>query len=143
VSAGELVDKITILEIKAERIAEPAKRANIMRELAALAAIRTRELAATPALDRLAAELRSVNRQLWDVEDGLRACERHGRFGPDFISLARSVYRCNDRRAFLKRRINQLTGSAIVEEKFYDDQASWTETATALMVDADGSTHRK
>jgi ADP-heptose:LPS heptosyltransferase len=143
VSVGELIDKITILEIKAERIADPEKRANVRRELAALDTVRTRELALTPALDHLSAELRAVNRQLWDIEDRLRECERDQRFDPDFIGLARGVYGCNDRRAALKGRINELTGSTIVEEKSYGEQAAWTAPAAAGMVAADDKSDRK
>jgi predicted nucleic acid-binding Zn-ribbon protein len=119
ISVGELLDKITILEIKAEVIADPAKHANVMRELAALDAVRQSEVAALPELDALQAELQTVNRQLWRIEDDLRAIERTGRFDERFVELARSVYRSNDERAALKRRINQLTGSEIVEEKSY------------------------
>ncbi|HEV8678061.1 MAG TPA: DUF6165 family protein [Stellaceae bacterium] len=119
ISVGELLDKITILEIKAEAIADPAKHANVMRELAALDAVRQSEVAALPELDALQAELQTVNRQLWRIEDDLRAIEPTGRFDERFVELARSVYRSNDERARLKRRINQLTGSEIVEEKSY------------------------
>ena len=119
VSVGELLDKISILELKAELIAEPAKRANIVRELAALEAVRRREVEPRPELEPLYAELKRVNRALWQVEDDIREHERDGRFDAAFVALARSVYRENDRRAALKRRINELTGSAIVEEKSY------------------------
>ena len=121
VSVGELIDKITILEIKAERIADPAKQANVRRELAALDRVRSRAAAATSELSALRGELAAVNRRLWEVEDALRRCEREGRFDERFVELARSVYRDNDRRAALKREINKLTGSAIVEEKSYRD----------------------
>jgi ADP-heptose:LPS heptosyltransferase len=119
ISVGELLDKITILEIKAERIADPAGRANVMCELDCLNAVRLREVAPTPELDGLCRELGAINRRLWDVEDRLRQSERGERFDQRFIELARSVYRCNDRRAALKRGINELTGSTIVEEKSY------------------------
>jgi hypothetical protein len=117
ISIGELLDKITILEIKAEAITAPEKRANIMRELAALAELCRREVAPSPELDGLRSELRAVNRRLWDVEDAIRAHERDGRFDGRFIELARCIYRENDRRAVLKRRINDVTGSQIIEEK--------------------------
>lgn len=119
ISVGELLDKISILEIKAEAIGDPAKHANVMHELAALDAVRQGEVAALPELDALYSELQSVNRQLWRIEDDIRAIERTGLFDERFIELARSVYRNNDERAALKRRINQLTGSEIVEEKSY------------------------
>jgi hypothetical protein len=119
ISVGELLDKISILEIKAEAIDDPAKRDNVMRELAALDAVRLREVASAPELEALYAELQAVNRALWRTEDDIRAVERAGQFDDRFIELARSVYRNNDRRAVLKRRINELTGSDIVEEKSY------------------------
>ncbi len=119
ISVGELVDKISILEIKAAAITDPAKQANVMRELAALEAVRRREVAALPELAALYAELKSANRTLWQIEDEIRAHERDGRFDERFIELARNVYRTNDQRAVLKRRINELTGSEIVEEKSY------------------------
>ena len=121
VSVGELIDKITILEIKAERIGDPAKQANIRRELGALDRVREGALAVTPELAALRNELAAVNRRLWEVEDALRGCEREGRFDAHFVELARSVYRENDRRGTLKRALNKLTGSAIVEEKSYLD----------------------
>ena len=119
ISVGELLDKISILEIKAEAISDPAKQANVMRELAALEAVRRREIAAMPELAALYAELKTANRTLWQIEDEIRAHERGGQFDERFIDLARGVYRTNDRRAVLKRRINELTGSEIVEEKSY------------------------
>ena len=119
ISVGELLDKITILEIKAERITDPARHANVMRELDWLNAARTRDVAPMPELELLSQELGAVNRHLWDIEDRLRQSERDERFDPVFIELARSVYRYNDRRAALKRQINQLTGSEIIEEKSY------------------------
>lgn len=119
VSVGELLDKISILELKAELIAEPAARANVGRELAALEAVRRRQVAPAAGLEVLYAELKVVNRRLWQIEDAIRGHERAQRFDGEFIALARSVYRENDRRAALKRAINELTGSAIVEEKSY------------------------
>jgi hypothetical protein len=119
ISVGELFDKIAILEIKAALLTDPAQRGNVLRELAALDAVRRREVAPSPALEVLCGELKAVNRRLWDIEDDIRAHERDGRFDARFIELARGVYRENDRRAALKRRINQLTGSEIVEEKSY------------------------
>jgi tetratricopeptide (TPR) repeat protein len=118
VSVGELVDKITILEIKAERIGDPAKRRNVDRELALLRETRDRQ-AQIPPLAALTGELKEVNEVLWRIEDDIRECEREGDFGPRFIELARAVYRTNDRRARLKRRIDESSGSAIREEKSY------------------------
>ncbi len=119
VSAGELVDKITILRVKAERIGDAAKAANVRRELALLEAAARDHLADTPDLRRLTDELTRINARLWDIEEGKRDCERRQEFGPDFIALARSVYVENDQRARVKREINLLTGSALVEEKSY------------------------
>lgn len=119
VSAGELIDKITILRVKAERIGDPAKEANVRKELALLEDVCVQTIGAVAGLDPLTAELLAVNAALWDIEDGKRDCERRQDFGPAFIALARSVYIENDRRAAIKRRINDLTGSDIVEEKSY------------------------
>jgi hypothetical protein len=119
IAPGELIDKITILEIKRARIADPAKQTHVRAELAALHAARERALASTPELARLTAELRAVNEVLWQVEDDIRECERSGDFGPRFVELARSVYRRNDERATLKRQINELLGAAFSEQKAY------------------------
>jgi hypothetical protein len=119
VSAGELIDKITILRVKAERIGDPAKEANVRKELALLEDVCIQTIGAVAGLDPLTDELLAVNAALWDIEDGKRDCERRQDFGPAFIALARSVYIENDRRAAIKRRINDLTGSHIVEEKSY------------------------
>ena len=116
ISFGELVDKITILEIKRERIADATKRANVEQELELLWAV---PLPASPELTALAAELKVVNERLWDIEDDVRRCESAGDFGRRFVALARAVYKNNDERAALKRRVNDLLDSAIVEEKSY------------------------
>lgn len=116
VSWGELIDKITILEIKTERLPGVEGRANAAAELALL---RAAAGAAAGEIAGLAAELKAVNEALWKVEDALRDHEREGRFDDAFVQLARSVYRHNDARAALKRRINQALGSALVEEKGY------------------------
>jgi hypothetical protein len=118
ISAGELVDKLTILRVKAERIGAE-KRANVLHELALLEAVAAREIAEDERITALTAELQGVNAALWDIEDGKRDCERRGDFGPGFIELARAVYRENDRRAAIKRAINEVAGSDIVEEKSY------------------------
>ncbi|MCC7168394.1 MAG: hypothetical protein IT565_12580 [Rhodospirillales bacterium] len=119
VAPGELIDKIAILEIKMKRIADPAKRANVTTELEVLAATRDRAIPPSAELDRLAAELVRVNEALWVIEDDIRDCERAKDFGPRFIELARAVYITNDERARLKRQINDLLGSRIIEEKSY------------------------
>jgi Family of unknown function (DUF6165) len=119
ISVGELIDKITILRIKRERIRAASAQANIDRELDRLLEIRARASVDLAGLAGLEDELFRVNGRLWDVEDELRSLEQSGDFGERFIELARSVYRLNDRRSVLKRRINAVTGSAIVEEKSY------------------------
>jgi len=116
VSWGELIDKITILEIKTERLSDPAALDNVRRELALL-------LDALPpptdALDRLRRDLAQVNRRLWDIEDAIRAKEASRSFDAEFIALARSVYRTNDERSRIKRDINHLLQSPLIEEKHY------------------------
>ena len=119
VSVGELLDKITILQIKKERIQDPQKQANVIKELELLTAARDEKIPMTAEVTALIAKLKRVNEGLWDIEDEIRDCERTGNFGERFIALARSVYQTNDRRAELKNRLNILTGSAIVEEKSY------------------------
>jgi hypothetical protein len=119
VAVGEVLDKITILEIKNERIEDPAKRANVRHELDLLAHLARCHVAACDEHDRLMADLKSVNTTLWDVEDEIREYEARQEFGARFIELARAVYKTNDRRAVLKRKLNELHGSAIVEEKSY------------------------
>lgn len=121
VSPGELIDKITILEIKAERIVDPAKLVNVRHQLTLLENLRDEALDGGTKLTALADDLRSVNSVLWDVEDDIRACEAAKDFGSRFIELARSVYRTNDRRAALKKEIDELFGSAITEEKSYEE----------------------
>ncbi|RZJ04175.1 MAG: hypothetical protein EON89_08750 [Brevundimonas sp.] len=117
-AVGELFDKITILRIKADRLNDPGKRANVAEELTLLEGVAER-VAPSPALNRLIADLQAVNAGLWEVEDAKRAHERLGRFDETFVQLARRVYLENDRRAAIKREINLLTGSAVIEEKSY------------------------
>jgi hypothetical protein len=119
ISVGELVDKVTILSIKSEKIPDTSKLANIRREFDALDSVLKPLLIATPALASLQAELRTINEALWRIEDDIRDCERSRDFGSRFIELARSVYQTNDRRAATKRKIDELMGSDIVEEKSY------------------------
>ena len=119
VSWGELFDKLTILEIKQARIDDPRKLENIGRELEALQGVcRTSQLPGAP-LQELVEELQRTNEALWEIEDDIRGCERSKDFSERFIELARSVYRTNDRRAELKRKINRLLGSELIEEKSY------------------------
>jgi len=118
---GDVVDKVTILRIKSERIDAPDKRANVARELDTLkAAWRDATL---PDMESLEAwePLLTVNGELWDVEDALREHESRADFGARFVELARSVYHLNDQRAALKRVINEVLGSRLVEEKSYAD----------------------
>lgn len=117
VSAGELLDKITILQIKRERIHDAAQRANVERELALLSDVASRELPASSELAQLEAELKAINETLWDLENTVRAHEKSQDFGEAFVRAARSIYAGNDRRAAVKRHINVLLGSLIVEEK--------------------------
>lgn len=116
VSVGELFDKITILKIKAARLSDPSQLENVRRELDELEAVAAR-VPASAGLDALVDRLQAINDGLWDVEDGKRAHEREGRFDADFVALARRVYKENDQRAAIKREINLLTGSTLVEEK--------------------------
>ena len=119
VSLGELIDKITILEIKCARITETRKRAHVGRELEQLLAVWAPFEAAHPAVGALRAALRVVNETLWQIEDDIRAHEAAQRFDPEFVRLARAVYQTNDRRFHLKSRVNQLLDSTLVEQKQY------------------------
>ena len=122
VSVGELIDKITILEIKSENIEDPIKLSNVKKELSSLMAVVTDLQLGYPvgSLASLGRELSMVNRQLWSIEDDIRECERSSCFDQTFVDLARSVYRRNDERARLKKMINLQTGSVLVEEKSYE-----------------------
>jgi hypothetical protein len=119
VSPGELLDKITILRIKAARIDDAAKLANVKLELGLLEASWRDSGCAASALGQDAHALQRVNEQLWDIEDRIRDKEAKQIFDREFIELARAVYVCNDERAALKKRINARLGSRIVEEKSY------------------------
>jgi Family of unknown function (DUF6165) len=115
VSWGELIDKITILEIKVELLRSPQAVANARRELALLQAV----WGQGDSVDVLKDELAAVNRTLWDVEDALRSKEAAGVFDTEFVELARSVYHNNDKRSRIKRAINERLQSVIIEEKQY------------------------
>lgn len=119
VSWGELVDKITILEIKRERMTDPDQLANVEKEYEILTATRDAALPEDIESVKDAASLKIINETLWEIEDDIRDCEREQDFGETFIDLARSVYRINDRRAAVKRRINESLGSDLIEEKSY------------------------
>ena len=118
---GELIDKLTILRLKAEKIVDPAKLANVRREYAALMQTADAHLPSSAPLSALWEALFAINARLWVIEDDIRDCERAGDFGPRFVDLARAVYRVNDERAAVKKAINLHLGSAIVEEKSYAD----------------------
>ena len=120
VSVGEVLDKITILQIKLAHISDAAKRANIQNELDALLPLVAGDAFATDQMQGLMAELKSVNEALWDIEDDIREKEAAKSFDAEFIRLARAVYVTNDKRAEIKKQINLATGSALVEEKSYE-----------------------
>lgn len=119
VSWGELADKISILEIKRARLASPHQRANVERELAVLAPALDALDSAPGDLPALRADLKAINERLWQIEDDIRAKEAAAAFDAEFIRLARAVYMTNDERGRIKRRINELLGSPLVEEKQY------------------------
>lgn len=119
VSVGEVIDKITILEIKDQRISDPGKLANVRAELTTLNGTLAGVLKPSAELDRLRKELFDINAALWDIEDEIRECETAKDFGPKFIELARAVYFTNDKRAAVKKQINLAVGSRLVEEKSY------------------------
>ena len=124
VSFGELLDKIAILQIKSERMSDPAKLANVRRELSALEATWIAHPAAGQDIAELRAALKAVNERRWVIEDDIRLKEKAQAFDAEFIKLARSVYFENDERARIKKEINLALGSAYVEEKSYEDYKS-------------------
>lgn len=123
VSNGEIIDKLTILEIKLKEISDPEKLANIQKEYDSLKSVVDHiynEVDDYRELTVLHEDLFNVNKTLWNIEDMIRECERKESFGEDFIELARSVYYTNDDRSDVKKKINLLTGSLFVEEKSYE-----------------------
>ena len=124
VSPGELIDKLTILEIKSERMSDAKKVANVKLELQLLSDTWAKSDYAKININTEWSELKRINAQLWDIEDQIRDEERHQRFGEEFIRLARAVYFINDDRAAVKRLINDKLGSKIVEEKSYANYKS-------------------
>lgn len=120
-SPGEFLDKLTILEIKSERIQDPAKLENINRELDHLRSVWNASPAARTDVSATTSELKTVNEALWDIEDKIRIKEGERSFDDEFIQLARSVYIQNDRRAALKRKLNLDLGAELLEEKSYAD----------------------
>lgn len=123
ISPGELLDKITILEIKSERIDDAGKVANVRHELGLLTRVWSDSVTEDQAVSDLHQQLKTINEELWEIEDNIRDEEQHGRFGDRFIELARAVYVTNDKRARAKKDVNLHLGSEIVEEKSYKDYA--------------------
>jgi len=121
VSPGELLDKITILEIKTARMDDRTQLANVQRELALLKAVWVQCVSEDDTTTCLHDRLKSINEALWEIEDDIRECERAGVFDQHFIGLARKVYATNDERARVKRELNLHLGSQIIEEKSYCD----------------------
>lgn len=119
ISIGDLVDKITILEVKLEKIDDPKKLANIRHELQLLSEVLELCIPGSTQLDEQRTELKKINNMLWNIEDSIRAKEAHNEFDIEFIAIARSVYINNGRRHDIKRAINMLSGSSIIEEKQY------------------------
>lgn len=126
VSFGELLDKIAILQIKSERMSDPAKLANVRNELSALEKTWLAHPAAGGEVGELRAQLKAVNERLWEIEDDIRLKERAQAFDSEFVRLARAVYFENDERARIKKDINLALGSAYVEEKSYQDYQAGT-----------------
>lgn len=119
ISPGELLDKITILEIKAERIDKPEKVANVRHELELLSKVWSDFVTEDKVVADLHRQLKTINEELWEIEDDIRDEERQNRFGEKFIALARAVYVTNDKRAQTKKEVNLHLGSEIIEEKSY------------------------
>ena len=119
ISWGELFDKITILQIKLENLTSKNALENVEQELKKLQSILTQYCLKTMETTQLEGELRQINQQLWDIEDQIRDKERNNSFDDEFIQLARSVYITNDERSRIKRKINDMLGSELVEEKSY------------------------
>jgi len=121
ISPGELLDKITILQIKWERITDATKVANVRTELGMLERVWSDTVEDDEQIRALSGELKSINEALWEIEDDIRGEERNKRFGERFIELARAVYVTNDERANAKKKVNLHLNSSIVEEKSYQD----------------------
>jgi len=121
VSPGEVLDKITILEIKSERMTDPEKVANVQVELGLLQETWNETIRDTEEIQKLHSQLKEINEALWEIEDDIRDKERAKEFDEHFIELARSIYVTNDRRSEVKKQLNLHLGSEIVEEKSYQD----------------------
>lgn len=124
VSTGEFLDKLSILQIKLERVTDPKKSNNIHNELCTLSKIWKNSSFSKAEISREIEELRDINQKLWNLEDDIRKKEAEKSFDDEFIQMARSVYVTNDQRADIKRRINQKLGSKLIEEKSYTDYIS-------------------
>jgi hypothetical protein len=131
VSWGELLDKIAILELKRDRLRSPTARRNAVHELRLLRAA-AGPMLASAAREGLLEELRAVNAALWEIEDAIRECEAAADFGERFVALARSVYKRNDERAAIKRRINVSLGSELIEEKSYAGESFAVSAAAGV-----------
>ena len=121
ISPGELLDKLTILQIKSENITDQVKRDNVNIERRALQSVVNAHIPETEKLQLLTTSLLTINKELWGIEDDIRGCERAGNFGDTFVQLARAVYVTNDKRADLKKQINVEMMSKLIEEKSYAD----------------------
>ncbi len=121
VSPSELLDKMTILEIKSERIDDSKKVVNVRHELELLSKIWSNSVKEDKAIANLRQQLKTINEKLWEIEDDIRNEERQNRFGKRFIELARAIYVTNDKRAQIKKDVNLYLDSEIVEEKSYKD----------------------
>ena len=119
-SVGELIDKITILQLKMKFIKNKKQLNNVSNELGTLKPLLKENNLETPKINRLFAELYEINLKLWKIEDKIREKERQSDFKDEFISLARSVYFTNDKRAEIKKKINLISGSELIEEKSYE-----------------------
>ncbi|MEE8320708.1 MAG: DUF6165 family protein [Gammaproteobacteria bacterium] len=126
VSLGEFLDKLTILEIKSERISDPAKLDNINKELSKLRETWSSSPYSNATIDDELDRLRDINKQLWDIEDEIRGKEAQQEFDDRFIKLARAVYFTNDKRSEIKRVLNTKLGSTLLEEKSYSDYSNAT-----------------
>tara|TARA_B100000029_G_scaffold242623_1_gene239892 strand:+ start:546 stop:935 length:390 start_codon:yes stop_codon:yes gene_type:complete len=118
-SVGELIDKMTILEIKKEKISDKNSLDIINKEYSSLEESVKKDVKINNEIKKLWAELKNINLKLWEIEDGIRLCEKNKKFDGKFVELARSVYKCNDIRSKLKLQINQLSGSNLQEVKQY------------------------
>ena len=120
-SVGELIDKMTILEIKKEKISDEKSLSIINKEYSSLQGTVQKDVKINDEIKKLWKELKKINLRLWEIEDGIRLCEKNKKFDEKFVELARSVYKCNDVRSKLKLEINQLTGSNLQEVKQYTE----------------------